>query len=466
MLAVESTDKRYLFYIIRHELISQCVFDKSNLELPCKRCEMKDWPCSTGDKTMTSKAKPTQTRTIASRNAIPTFSIAKPVPNNNRDIIPGFDPLYLGHYIFHWIDKSSFFSALTPNIWISTPYIFLYRCHGNISATTFRAAALVLSSYVKDSNNLYNVWKYYEAFCASARKATQDGDLIDLLHGSYLIAIYHIASWESDYSVAVHFLQFCRAAHALATSTPISIDLAEWIMHAWVFLFLRLYYWRSSCLPRGYLLEALKASSYILSCIETRKIFPRRMLFNMRIQLFQVHLRYYLECASSQDESLDELRFYAKTQVIEILDAIRELPKVADLLHQIYDIEYYLQTTYHGPIDPNGCLQFPSLCRSFAVDINSLHAAFLFCSAQLLMNILELDFIVDDYTDRRLQVNYSAIALCRLVHCAHQHDVTAGGSFIRDLKSWERSGLFLACLAFKRDSYSTGNSPFKFLLTG
>jgi hypothetical protein len=104
------------------------------------------------------------------------------------------------------------------------------------------------------------------------------------------------------------------------------------------------------------------------------------------------------------------------------LDSVSQLQKVADLL-QTYDIQHYLQTTYHEFVDPDGCLQFLDLARSVACDIASLHAVFLFLSVQLLTNILELEFIVNNDSDRRQEVNNSAVALCRLSQYAQKHVV-------------------------------------------
>jgi hypothetical protein len=350
-------------------------------------------------------------------------------------------------------------------------WIPLYNVGQSHSSTLFRLAVLVFMSYQQNNAGDQKTWKYLDKFYKEAKNSIQVGSIVDIVYGSYIIAVTSLVAGESLKPVFVHCLQFCRSAATFAKSSNVRREELSWIEMLWQEIISSLYDIHRNILFRGiggrasleesfeYLSLMLIESRFFLpSDQEIEEISMTTELICQKLQTLSIYMQlyfeYYLFVKGRRETEADKLAEVIATELLGILDKIfpliSHLPNILAYINQAYDsigldpIDGPVNDFLHYQnIYPRGLkdLADPKVCDTAL--------AMLYTFARLIQSLLRpaADFLQDVTSD----TSSSAIALCRLCTSFPNHSFkTAMVSLL------VKRTLFWAGLILTKSRFPTG----------
>ena len=315
-----------------------------------------------------------------------------------------------------------------------------------ISSTVSRAALLVFFSW-RFSKTTLDTLIYIDKFIAHARDAIKTGTIMDLLAGTYMMAMYNCYDAEEVEPALVQSVQFSYCVKAVLSGVgPLSKELA-WIVPRWISALSSAYmrhfqkYSSSYCQLRYFgewyrglrvgdldyaqlrisldkLLEALDLNLVLFETGGYADVSPSRWLVCLLIymQIYFERFLYQVTCPAAErsikEQSLS--RAAIKNVIDQVISQIILIPGMAEYLDNVYQLGHCIDPNYHGPVELGAFLLFPNIA-SHDETVGAhyrLFAASIYCSAHILSALLDINF--DDKNKLYEHASRSALALCRV----------------------------------------------------
>ena len=288
-------------------------------------------------------------------------------------------------------------------------------------------------SHTQNNHSDRRTFRYLERFYHEAQKCIDNGSIVELVYGSYVVAVYSLIGGVSIRMAIDNCHQFCRSLVALE-SWMVDDDERMWLETLWQKLLSSLYYiCRDNIMFDGVnepflmiqsierLQRLLLNSSSLLPSLEevssVRLSMTTEWICQKLISL-AVYMHYYFDhflFLETFRPGTDETRFL-RTVLIDILG------RIVHLIPQISSIRDYIFNAYPSQWEMESCtdgqttdfLSFPNV-RIRGINSHpkerDMALALLYTFSRLLKDMLEPP--TQSY-EKTARINQSAIALCRL----------------------------------------------------
>jgi len=304
-------------------------------------------------------------------------------------------------------------------------------------STLYCSAVLVFMSHHKNDRPAATSG-YLVKYCREAQNCINNASLLELVYASYVVAIYSIIQGESIQMTFKYCHQFFQSVFELTRQRKGATD--DWIELVWRDVLVALYHvHRDSIIcdyPRAVApltesvapWEAILDTSYGLLVSEDQiSKLPLSMTTAQichKIESLSVCMQIYLDQFLNRANVAEDARGkeMAKERLYSILDRIirlvERLSNIADYIHHAYHMDQNASSVDNSALPT--FIQFAPVRPSGLKTISTPYTrdtalALLYAFARLLKNMLEPTADVDE--NIRSEINFSAIAICRL--CAN-----------------------------------------------
>ena len=363
-------------------------------------------------------------------DVIPSIQSIRAVPSLDNDFTP-IEWRNIHNFYARWFPKRyaprRFVSALGTRV--SIP---LFNVGIGHSSKLCRIAILVLSTFLQSKISDRHTLEYLSRFYRQAHICIKNQSVLELVYGSYLVAVYALIGGVSPRMAIDNCWQFCRSLMALQ-SWMLGEDEVLWLETLWQRILSSLYYVQRDnivfdrfglpLLPMEFeaLPQLLLDSAAFLPSDDEISSFrfssnPARIC--QKIYSLSIYMQFYwnsfLFQATIRPNSggFHDARASLETILGRIIDLISQLPDICDYIQDAYPTQSELETIHDGltneflwfeNIRPRGLGSLPKE-RDTAL-------ALLYVFARLLKTIFDPTV---EYQDKVHETNLCAIAICRL----------------------------------------------------
>src|SRR5271169_3938854 len=211
--AVDIGDERYNWHCPLADF--QCECDKENLDLPCTLCKDRGFECTSEHKKWgPQKERKTTESSILSQRPDSVFHVFRAIVSPDDEQLTPPEWRNIQQFYRFWVPRRyspiQFPSAL--DTWIGIPLYHIGIAH---SSNLYRIAVLLFMSHTQNSHSDRRTFRYLEKFYHEAQKCIDNGSIVELVYGSYVVAVYSLIGGVSIRMAIDNCHQFCRSLVAL-----------------------------------------------------------------------------------------------------------------------------------------------------------------------------------------------------------------------------------------------------------
>ena len=323
---------------------------------------------------------------------------------------------------------------------LACQWIPLYKVQRPQSSTLFQFAVSVFMAYQQNKRGQQETQRYLlEFFNASQRGVCSSSIQVDIVYGSYVMAVYSLIAGESLQRALSNCLLLCQSFANLEQSGIVEREELSWIEMLWQEVMFSLYYIHREILFRGIAGRArveesfdqfykmLNISRFLLPSEQDIAWLPLSMnteTICQKIQTLsiymQVYFEYFLFRKSRGDEHVENIQeiITALQSILEkIIHLITHLSNIPDFIHDAYSIRSDATPNFDGQVE-NEFLHYPNIrprgLKSAAdPKPRDTALALLYTFARLIKNLLKQNTTAAN-DELLTEIEHSSIALCRL----------------------------------------------------
>ena len=358
---------------------------------------------------------------------------------------------------------------------LACQWIPLYKVQLPHSSTVFQFAVSVFMAYQQNKNGQHETQRYLsEYFNASQNCIGNSSIQVDIVYGSYVMAVYSLIAGESLQRALTNCLQFCQSIAKLDQSGIVRREELSWIEMLWQEVISSVYYIHREILFRGIVgrarveesfdqfYEMLNTSRFLLPSEQDLARLPLSMnteTICQKIQTLSIYMQVYFEYflfrksrGEEHVENTQEIVVALQSILEKIVDLVTHLSNIPDVIHDAYSIR-----SDECPQFENEFLHYPNIrprgLKSAAEPkLRDIALALLFTFARLIKNLLKQSTTAAN-DEVLTEIQHSSIALCRL--CA----AFPSSSFqTRMVPLLVKRTLFWAGLILTKSKFASGTS--------
>ena len=320
---------------------------------------------------------------------------------------------------------------------LTCQWIPLYKIQRPHSSTLFQFSVSVFMAYQQNNHDQLETERYLlEFFNAPQRCVFNSSIQIDIVYGSYVMAVYSLVAGESLQRALTNCLLFCQSIGKLKQYRIVEREELSWIEMLWQEVMFSLYYVHREILFRGIgerarveesldqFYEMLNVSTFLLPSEKDLRSLPLSMnteticqkIMTLSIYM-QLYFEYFLFRKSRGNENTQEIVEVLQSVLEKIIRLIPHLSNIPDLIYNAYSLDSDGGPNSDSPV-ANGFLHYPnkrprSLKSAADPKLRDISLALLYTFARLLKNLLKQSTTAAN-DELVMEIEHSSKALCRL----------------------------------------------------